>query len=324
MPDWQAPVAAPLERGLGRDPRRAFAAIFGARTFDGWLKPPSSAPSSPTSGDARARHAEPVHGRLGALAFRRAAARWRGRPSADRARRAGRRRDRRPRPAPLLILDEVAAAGRRRPRPRRSRRPASTRATASRRFVVGKANEVAATAAQTLAEAPTGHLQPAVPPRRHRARQDPPAARASASAFLASQPGRAGRLDVGREVHGRVRPRDARERHDRLQAAAAQRRPAADRRRPVHRRQGFDAGRILPHDERDHHRRAAAGDHRRTARRRISTGSRRASCRACRWGLVADINPADFELRSTSSIAKLARCPASDAATTWSISSPAG
>ena len=44
-------------------------------------------------------------------------------------------------------------------------------------FVVGKANEVAYNAARTLAEGGAVTLQPAVPPWRHRARQDPPDAR---------------------------------------------------------------------------------------------------------------------------------------------------
>ena len=65
-------VAAPLEAawdsirtGLRRD--------LGARTFDGWLKPAELGAFDADSGRARHRHAEPVHGRLGALAFRRPA-----------------------------------------------------------------------------------------------------------------------------------------------------------------------------------------------------------------------------------------------------------
>jgi chromosomal replication initiator protein len=42
------------------------------------------------------------------------------------------------------------------------------------------------------------------------------------------------------------------------------------------------------------------------------------------WGLVADINPADYELRSTSSIAKLEALPGVEMPRTWSSSSPAG
>ena len=49
-------------------------------------------------------------------------------------------------------------------------------------------------------------------------------------------------------------------RHPRVQGAAAFGGPAADRRPSVHRRQGFDAGGVLPHDQRDHGRRQAAGD----------------------------------------------------------------
>ena len=65
-------VAAPLDAawdsiraGLRRD--------LGARTFDGWLKPAELGDFDADIGDARARHAEPVHGRLGPVAFRRPA-----------------------------------------------------------------------------------------------------------------------------------------------------------------------------------------------------------------------------------------------------------
>ena len=42
------------------------------------------------------------------------------------------------------------------------------------------------------------------------------------------------------------------------------------------------------------------------------------------WGLVADINPADYELGSTSSKRSWRRCPASRCRATWSNSSPGG
>ena len=209
---------------------------------------------------AAARAPVPVHGRLGADPFRRAA---RARLAAQAARRPPdpdrRRRRRRRAPPPWS----------------RSRRRPDRAATAKaapglysvalepryrfENFVVGKANEVAFNAAQTLAIGRQGRLQPALPPWRHRARQDPPAARHRPRI---PPPAAAGEdhLHVGREVHGRVRRGAARQRDDPVQAAAALGRPADDRRRPVHRRQGIDPGRILPHDERDHLGRPAARD----------------------------------------------------------------
>ena len=250
----EAQVSAPLDAawesirsGLRRD--------LGARTFDGWLKP------------AELGAFEPDTGTLDVVMPSQFMADWVRSHFGERLTLAWKTvlpivRDVRviaaadaPRPAPLLILEETPPPAERDPNA-----PNFDPRYRFETFVVGKANEVAATAARTLATSPDGRLQPALHPRRHRPRQDPPAAR-DWSCFPRAQPRRASRLDVGREVHGRVHPRAEGKRHDRLQAAAAERRPAADRRRPVHRRQGFDAGRILPHDERDHHRRAAAGDH---------------------------------------------------------------
>ena len=79
-----------------------------------------------------------------------------------------------PRPSPLLILEEA-------PEPAaRGAIPSAPNFDPRYRFetfIIGKANEVAATAARTLATAEVGQLQSAVHPWRHGPRQDPLAAR---------------------------------------------------------------------------------------------------------------------------------------------------
>ena len=249
-----APVCGAARGSLGIDPH-GLRRDLGARTFDGWLKPAELGVVRTRQRRARPRHAQPVHGRLGPLPFRRAAAlAWKTVLPVVRDVRVIAAADA-PRPAPLLILEEAPPPAERDPNA-----PNFDPRYRFETFVVGKANEVAATAARTLATSPTVGFNPLFIHGGTGPRQDPFAAR-DRPRFPGAQSRRARRLDVGREVHGRVHPRAERKRHDRVQAAPAERRPAADRRRPVHRRQGFDPGRILPHDERDHHRRAAAGDH---------------------------------------------------------------
>ena len=251
----EAPIAAPLEAawdsirtGLRRD--------LGARTFDGWLKPAELGAFDPDSGALdivmpSQFMADWVRSHFG----ERLALAWKT-VLADRSRSPDRRRRRR-----------AAAGAAADPRGSPGRRPSAIPSAPNfdpryrfETFVIGKANEVAATAARTLATRRAVSFNPLFI-HGGTGRGKTHLLHAIGHAFLAAQPRRARRVDVGRKVHGRVHPRAEGKRHDRLQAAAAQRRPAADRRRPVHRRQGFDAGRILPHDERDHHRRAAAGDH---------------------------------------------------------------
>ena len=249
-----APVAAPLEaawesirNGLRRD--------LGARTFDGWLKPAELGAFEPDSGTLdlvmpSQFMADWVRSHFG----ERLTLAWKTVLPIVRDVRVIAAADA-PRPAPLLILEETPPPAERDPNA-----PNFDPRYRFETFVVGKANEVAATAARTLATSPTVGFNPLFI-HGGTGRGKTHLLHAIGHAFLAQQPRRARRLDVGREVHGRVHPRAEGKRHDRVQAAAAERRPAADRRRPVHRRQGFDAGGILPHDERDHHRRAAAGDH---------------------------------------------------------------
>jgi chromosomal replication initiator protein len=94
-------------------------------------------------------------------------------------------------------------------------------------------------------------LQPAVPPWRHRARQDPPDACARPR-LSARHPGaRVIYMSAEKfmfEFVSAMRAKDTLSFKARLRSG----RRADDRRRPVHRGQGFDPGRILPHDERDH------------------------------------------------------------------------
>ena len=131
----------------------------------------------------------------------------------------------------------------------------------------------------------SGHLQPAVPLWRRRPRQDPPDARHRARA----RPARADKtraLPVGRTVHVPLHHRAAREEHVRLQADVPLRRRADGRRRPVHRRQGFDAGRILPHLQLPGRHAASRSSSPPTARRARSATSRsgsRAACNAASW-----------------------------------------
>ena len=91
-----------------------------------------------------------------------------------------------------------------------------------------------------------GAVQPAVPLRRRRARQDPSDARdrlARPQARLRSQ----GHLSFGRKVHVPVHPGIALQVDDGLQGAIPLGRSIDDRRCAIHQRQGIDAGRILPH-----------------------------------------------------------------------------
>ena len=165
------PVAAPLEAawesirsGLRRD--------LGARTFDGWLKPAELARSSPTA--VRSTSCMPsqfmadwVRSHFG----ERLTLAWKTVLPVVRDVRVIAAADA-PRPAPLLILEEAPPPAERDPNA-----PNFDPRYRFETFIVGKANEVAATAARTLATSQNGQLQSALHPRRHRAREDPPAAR---------------------------------------------------------------------------------------------------------------------------------------------------
>jgi chromosomal replication initiator protein len=142
-------VAAPLEAawesirtGLRRD--------LGARTFDGWLKPAELGPLDPDSGTLdivmpSQFMADWVRSHFG----ERLGLAWRTTLPVVRDIRIVAAADA-PRPAPLLVLEEIPAPG------AIERDPTAPNFDPRYRFesfVVGKANEVAATAARTLATA---------------------------------------------------------------------------------------------------------------------------------------------------------------------------
>jgi chromosomal replication initiator protein len=130
-------------------------------------------------------------------------------------------------------------------------------------------------------------------------------------------------IDVGREVHGRVRPRAPRERHDRLQAAAA----LADL--LLIDDVQFIAGKESTQEEFFHTMNEII-----TAGKRLVITSDRAPqdldgiapriLSRLSWGLVADINAADLELRFNIMLKKLALLPGVKMPRTWSTSSPSG
>ncbi len=197
-------VAAPLEAawdsirtGLRRD--------LGARTFDGWLKPAELGAFEPDSGTLdmvmpSQFMADWVRSHFG----ERLTLAWKTVLPVVRNVRVMAAADA-PRPAPLLILEETPA-----PVERDPNAPNFDPRYRFETFIVGKANEVAATAARTLATVEERQLQPFVRPWQHRPRQDSPAAR-DRPQLPRPQPGLARRFDVRREVHGGVHPRAERE-----------------------------------------------------------------------------------------------------------------
>ena len=194
------PLAAAWETirtGLRRD--------CGARTFDGWLKPAELGDFDADSGELELVMpsqfmADWVRSHFGerlALAWKTVL------PIVRDVRIAA--ADGAPRPSPLLILEEIPAPrrGRRRAIPTR---PISTRATASRR---------SSSARPTKSPRPPPRPSPAPtavsfnPLFIHggTGRGKTHLLHAIGQDFLARRPGGAGGVDVGREVHGRVRPR---------------------------------------------------------------------------------------------------------------------
>ena len=146
-------VAAPLKR-LGIDPHWTSPGPWGADVRR-LAEARRARPVRARYRHARYCHAEPVHGRLGPLAFRRAArAGVEDRP-ADRPRRSSHCRRGCAAAAPLLILEEAPTASERDPSA-----PNFDPRYRFETFIVGKANEVAATAARTLATSKTVSFNP--------------------------------------------------------------------------------------------------------------------------------------------------------------------
>jgi chromosomal replication initiator protein len=85
-------------------------------------------------------------------------------------------------------------------------------------------------------------------------------------------------------------------------------RPAADRRCQFIAWQGIDAGRVLPHDERDHHGRSAAGDHVGPRAAGLDGIAPRILSRLS-WGLVADVNAPDLSCEMNIIAKKLEALP---------------
>jgi len=149
-----APVSAPLEaawesirNGLRRD--------LGARTFDGWLKPAELGSFEPDSGSLdlvmpSQFMADWVRSHFG----ERLTLAWKTVLPIVRDVRVIAAADA-PRPAPLLILEEAPPPAERDPNA-----PNFDPRYRFETFVVGKANEVAATAARTLATSPTVSFNP--------------------------------------------------------------------------------------------------------------------------------------------------------------------
>ena len=153
--ELEGKLAAPLEaawesirNGLRRD--------LGARTFDGWLKPAQLGTLDPDSGTLELLMpskfmADWVSSHFGD----RLTLAWRATLPVVRAVTVVAASDA-PRPAPLLILEDI-------PAPAGERDPAAPNFDSRYRFetfVVGKANEVAATAARTLATADAVNFNP--------------------------------------------------------------------------------------------------------------------------------------------------------------------
>ena len=92
-------------------------------------------------------------------------------------------------------------------------------------------------------------VQPALPLRRRRPRQDPPHAR-DRPRDPAARAGRARGLPLGRALHERAHQRAPLREDARVQAALPRARRPPDGRHPVPRGQGLDAGGVLPHLQR--------------------------------------------------------------------------
>ena len=200
-----------IRAGLRRD--------CGARTFDGWLRPIALGDFDAEAGALRLQlpsqfMADWVQTHFAerlALAWKAKAAAGPPDPDRRRPRSAEHRRSGRDPRAGRRARDQ----GRARPLFGRARAPLPVREFRRRQGQRGRLGGRAHARRRRQ-----GRLQPALPPRRHWARQDPFAPR-HRPRIPSPAAARQDHLHVGREVHGRVRRRLARQRDHPVQAAAA-------------------------------------------------------------------------------------------------------
>ncbi len=298
-------LAAPLDaawssirQGLRRD--------LGARTFDGWLKPAEIGPFDADSGELSIMMpskfmADWVRSHFGD----RLNLAWRATLPLVREVRIVAAADA-PRPAPLLVLEEIPAA----PEPALTRDPSAPNFDARYRFqtfVIGKANEVAATAARTLATAETVAFNPLFI-HGGTGRGKTHLLHAVGQAFLAERPGaRVVSMSAEKfmvEFVRAIRENDTISFKGRLRSADLLLIDDVQ----------FIAGKDSTQEEFFHTMNEIIG----AGRRLVITSDRAPQdldgiapriLSRLSWGLVADINPADYELRLNIIDAKLGSLP---------------
>ncbi len=298
-------VAAPLDaawesirQGLRRD--------LGARTFDGWLKPAEVGAFDADSGELSILMpsqfmADWVRSHFG----ERLNLAWRATLPLVREVRIGAVADA-PKPAPLLVLEEIPEA----PEPALMRDPNAPHFDPRYRFetfVIGKANEVAATAAKTLASADKVAFNPLFI-HGGTGRGKTHLLHAIGQAYLATHPGaKVASMSAERfmvEFVRAIRENDTIGFKGRLRSADLLLIDDVQ----------FIAGKDSTQEEFFHTMNEII-----TAGRRLVITSDRAPqdldgiapriLSRLSWGLVADINPADYELRLNIIDAKLADLP---------------
>ncbi len=229
--DRLQPIWETIRAGLRRD--------CGARTFDGWLPPDRARQFRLGDCDLAPGAALPVHGGLGADPFRRAAGPGLARglsggpPYPDRSR-PGRARNRGGRRNSRTGPGRAAGGGERRPLCRCPGAALPLREFRRRQGERGRLQCRAARSRPRTRSPSTRSSSMAAP-----VSARPICSTPSATNITACTRARRSSTCRPRTLHGRVRRRVARQGDDPLQAAAALGRPADDRRRPVHRRQGI-------------------------------------------------------------------------------------